>query len=196
MMKRVVLIGDSIRMGYQDTVRQMLEATLGEQNVSVWVPDENGGDSRNVLAHLDDWIFAQQPTVLHINCGLHDIKRPFDAGALTIPLDQYEANVREILDQVVHGPMACQVIWATTTPVNEAWHHARKPFDRFEDDVRDYNAVAVGVAQDLGVPVNDLFALVMGSGRDKYLVPDGVHLTGTGYRLLGQAVADVIGWYL
>jgi lysophospholipase L1-like esterase len=169
--------------------------------VSVWAPDENGGDSRNVLAHLDAWVFAQRPDILHINCGLHDIKRPFDSGELAVPVAHYEANVRQILTRILDGfeqttSSGPQVIWATTTPVNEAWHHARKPFDRFEADVRVYNAVAVRVAGELGVPINDLFTLVMEAGRDQYLVPDGVHFTDAGYRRLGQAVAAKITRYL
>jgi lysophospholipase L1-like esterase len=80
--------------------------------------------------------------------------------------------------------------------VNEVWHHARKPFDRFEADVRAYNAVAVGVARELGVPVNDLFARVMEAGRDPWLLPDGVHFTDAGYRRLGQAVAAKIARHL
>ena len=47
----IVLIGDSIRMGYQDHVASELAG-----RAEVWVPEENGGDSRNVLAHLDQWV--------------------------------------------------------------------------------------------------------------------------------------------
>ena len=48
-MERVILIGDSIRKGYQEIVRQEL---VGE--VEVWGPEENGRDSQNVLNHLDE----------------------------------------------------------------------------------------------------------------------------------------------
>jgi len=46
-MKRAVLIGDSIRKGYQATVGTTLAGAA-----EVWGPDQNGGTSRNVLAHL------------------------------------------------------------------------------------------------------------------------------------------------
>ena len=42
-MKSVILIGDSIRMGYRPTVERL----LGEQ-VELWAPKENGGTSVNV----------------------------------------------------------------------------------------------------------------------------------------------------
>src|SRR4051812_1545412 len=47
---RVVLIGDSIRLGYAPAVAARLTG-----KAVVISPPENGGDSINVLAHLDEW---------------------------------------------------------------------------------------------------------------------------------------------
>jgi hypothetical protein len=69
-MKQIILIGDSIRMGYQPTVQQILA-----DQAQVWGPVENGGNSHNVLTHLDAWVIQRQPDIVHLNCGLHDIKR-------------------------------------------------------------------------------------------------------------------------
>ncbi len=186
MTAKVVLIGDSIRLGYQETVRRELTG-LAE----VWAPEENGETSRNVLAHLPEWVLSQGPTMVHLNCGLHDVKRAPDTNALLVPLEEYRANVRQLLEQVRQGTPAT-VIWATTTPVNEAWHQAQKSFARFNADIRAYNAAAVAIAQALGLPVDDLFTVVMDAGRDRYLSADGVHFTDEGYELLGKVVADVI----
>ena len=71
-MKKLVLIGDSIRMGYQDEVRRQLPT-----EVEIFTPTQNGGDSRNVKSHLKEWVLEQSATVVHLNCGLHDIKREF-----------------------------------------------------------------------------------------------------------------------
>ena len=43
-MKSVILIGDSIRLGYQGVVRQELAGTA-----QVWGPAENGRDSREAI---------------------------------------------------------------------------------------------------------------------------------------------------
>src|SRR5262245_50346095 len=72
---KVVLIGDSIRIGYAPRV---VERLAGKAAV-VSLPD-NGGDSGNVLAHLDDWVIREQPDVVHLNCGLHDLKRSRASG--------------------------------------------------------------------------------------------------------------------
>lgn len=185
-MARVILIGDSIRMGYESVVRRELGG-LAE----VWAPEENGGNSRNVLAHLDEWALARSPDVVHINCGLHDLRREFGSPAHAVPLDEYEANLREILGRLQRETRAI-LIWATTTPVNEAWHHARKEFDRFEADVRAYNEAAARVTQALGIAADDLYGVVTGAGRDNLLLPDGVHFSTEGYEVLGQAVARAI----
>ena len=189
-MQSVILIGDSIRMGYRPTVEQL----LGDR-VQLWAPAENGGTSANVLAHLDEWVLSRRPNILHLNCGLHDLKTDFGATSQAVPLDQYEANLRQIVGRI-EGLGTTQLIWATTTPVNEVWHHARKSFDRFQADVLAYNHVARQVVSAHGVPINDLYQTMMDAGRDEHLAPDGVHFTPAGYMLLGQVVADAIRIYL
>lgn len=185
-MKKVILIGDSIRMGYQQTVREQL-ASLAE----VGWPEMNGFDSRNVLARLDEWARLQQADVVHINAGLHDIKRDRQAGTYQVPLEEYARNVEQILGRLRDGSPA-KVIWATITPVNHTWHRARKPFDRYEADVAAYNAKALEICCSLGIAVNDLCAVMAAAGPDSYICPDGVHFTEAGYELLGREVAKVI----
>ena len=111
-MKTVVLIGDSIRMGYESTVRSKL-VSLAE----VWTPADNGETSAKLLAHLDDWALSRQADIIHFNCGLHDIKREFDQTEAQVPLSDYAANVRSILTQL-RDKTAAAIIWATSTPVS------------------------------------------------------------------------------
>ena len=106
-------------------------------------------------------------------------------------LDEYGANLEAIFERI-QQLTGTTLIWASTTPVNEDWHHKNKPFDRFEADVRAYNQKAAEIAVQFGIPINDLYQVVMDAGRDEYLIPDGVHLSPKGYTLLGNAVADFI----
>jgi lysophospholipase L1-like esterase len=184
--KNVILIGDSIRMGYQPIVQQALRG-----QVEVWAPKKNGGTSANVLAHLEEWVLSRSPDIVHLNCGLHDLKTEFGGDTTAVPLDAYKKNLQAIFGQITRQTTAI-LIWASTTPVNEKWHHQNKPFDRFEADVRAYNDAAAQVAARYGVQIDDLFQVVMNAGRDDHLGQDGVHFTPKGYALLGQSVADVI----
>jgi len=181
----LVLIGDSIRMGYQATVRERLAS------VDIWSPEANGGDSANVLAHLDEWVAAHSPQVVHLNCGLHDIKKPFDSGRAQVGLDEYRRHLREIFDRILST--GARLVWASTTPVDEDLHHRNKGFDRFTADVDAYNSVALDLATAEDVTVNDLHAVIESADRTHLLREDGVHFSEEGSRLLGDAVAEFVG---
>ncbi|MAE65786.1 MAG: hypothetical protein CMJ18_16070 [Phycisphaeraceae bacterium] len=185
-MQQITLIGDSIRRGYENFVHDLLAGRVGMVN-----PEVNGGTSANVLAHLDPWVMAIRPDIVQVNCGLHDISKPFGEDVAAVPLEDYAKNVRSILTRLKTETDAI-VIWAATTPVNQAWHNENKSFDRFEKDVVAYNEVASGIARELDIPINDLFAVVSEAGRDTLLVDDGVHFTPAGYELLGRAVATYL----
>ena len=162
--------------------------------VAVFAPAQNGGTSRNVLAHLDEWVLKQQPDLVHVNCGLHDLKRAFGETP-EVPLEIYRGHVRQILERL-GSRLQGTVVWATTTPVDQELHHRNKAFDRFEADVRAYNKAALDSANACGIPVNDLFAAMCAAEPEHYLLADGVHFTEAGSTLLGKAVSASIKKHL
>ena len=180
----LVLIGDSIRMGYEARVRECLDG------FDICSPEANGGDSANVLAHLDAWVVAHAPRVVHLNCGLHDLKKPFDSDQAQVELDDYRRNLGQIFDQILAA--GARLVWATTTPVDQDLHHRNKGFDRFAADVDRYNAVAAELAAARDLPVNDLYAVIDSADAAPLLLDDGVHFTDHGSRLLGDAVAEFL----
>lgn len=183
----VLIVGDSISMGYTPHVA---DALAGEANV---VHHEgNGGDSRNVLAKLDAWLGAlpAPPMVIHLNCGLHDIKINRQTRAHQVPLSEYERNLRAILARL--GQTGATRMWATTTPVIEHRHRSAKDFDRLNRDVDAFNAAARRLMGEAGIEIDDLHAAVGGAGPASLLTADGVHFTEDGYRTLGGIVAERI----
>ena len=182
---KVVLVGDSIRMGYAPLVAKRLD---GKAIVVSAKP--NGEDSGNVLRNLDEWVIREKPAVVHINAGLHDLK--LKDNAYQVPISQYEKNLKAILERIQKETSA-RIIFATSTPILDALHAQRKAgFDRFEADVRKYNTAAVAVMKTAGVPVNDLHTLVEERGKEKLIGPDGTHYTQEGYEILAAAVTDNI----
>jgi lysophospholipase L1-like esterase len=180
---KVVLIGDSIRMGYAPLVAKRLDG-----KAIVVSPARNGEDSGNVLRNLDEWIIKEQPDVVHINAGLHDLK--LKDGSYQVPLVEYEKNLKTILARIRKETKA-KIIFATTTPILDDLHAQRKAsFDRLEADVQKYNAVAVSLMKQAGVPINDLHKLVESRGREKLIGGDGTHYTPEGYAVLAAAVTD------
>ncbi len=186
LMKKYFLIGDSIRLGYQGTVKEELQDVA-----ELWSPDINGGSSEKLKANLESWIFEHPADLIHINCGLHDLRKEFDCPDSSVSLAQYGENLRWIFD-LLSTKTAAKIIWANTTPVNQEWHHQNKGFDRFLDDVIAYNTLAGTVAAEFNIEVNPLYSVVESAGRDNILLPDGVHYTPEGYEYLGKHVAAFI----
>lgn len=189
-MKSVVLIGDSIRIGYQETVKEILA-----EQAEVWAPGENGGTSRKVMSHLDEWIIQRKPDLIHLNCGLHDLRREPEHSDTFIPAEEYRENLRKTFAHI-RKSLDSVLIFALTTPVNQEKHHKNKPFDRFEADVEKFNRAAAQTAEEFDVPVNDLCTCIETHGKDTYLQDDGVHFTEQGYLILAKAVAEFLSPYL
>jgi lysophospholipase L1-like esterase len=180
---KVLIVGDSISMGYFPHA----SAAAGER-AELLRHDGNGGDSANVLAHLDGWLeqFADARLV-HLNCGLHDIKRDRPGGEHQVPIGRYRENLSAIFERLLSAGR--NVVWATTTPVIDKHHAAARDFDRHEADVLAYNAAAAEVVSSAGAGIDDLHAVVERAGLVKCLAADGVHMSDAGYRALGRAVA-------
>lgn len=102
-MPKLVLVGDSIRMGYQKTVRGELSDWA-----EVWGPEQNGGTSENGLAHLDEWAITRAPDLLHVNCGLHDLRKDCGKDAPAVALGRNADKVRSILSRFDYESM---VFW-------------------------------------------------------------------------------------
>lgn len=182
---KVLIIGDSISMGY---TRHAVSA-VGE-SLELVRHDGNGGDSSNVLSHLPQWLERfHDAELVHVNCGLHDIKRSRPDGSYQVPLEKYRENLSSIADMLKSAGR--NVLWAATTPVMDEMHAARgSDFDRYQQDVLTYNQAAAEIMSEAGVSINDLHAVVQDAGIETCLGQDGVHMTEWGYVTLGRAVAD------
>jgi lysophospholipase L1-like esterase len=190
----VLLLGDSISIGYTRTVRQLL---AGKANVFRPVNTngtaENCSDTGYGLANLDRWL-ALQPKwqVIHFNWGLHDLKHMQAGKPSSDPaapalrsVEDYRANLEKIVARLQRT--GARLIFATTTPVPVG---ANQPFRQPEAPPR-YNATAVAVMQTAGVRVNDLFAFAA-SELSRWQQPRNVHFTEAGSEQLARQVAAAI----
>lgn len=183
---RVLLIGDSISMGYTLGVRAQL---AGKANVHR--PPENCGDTARGVKSVDQWLGAGKWDVIHFNFGLHDLKYLDTAGQLAPPdkgrqvasLAEYEANLRKIVARLQQT--GAKIIFAMTTPVPAG------TTGRIEDDSIRYNAVAARVMKDQGVAINDLHAFVK-PRQAELQRPANVHFSDTGSAQLATVVVGQI----
>jgi hypothetical protein len=176
---RVLLIGDSISIYYTPEVRRLLQ---GRANLHR-VPD-NGRSTRHGLEHLEAWLGGDRWAVIHCNFGLHDIAQT-SAGAPQVPIQEYAANLGQILSRLQET--GARLVWATTTPVPEGSGNRR------EADALDYNLVAGDLMTAAHVPINDLHAFIA-AREDLYrlALPANVHFRAEGSVVLGGEVAGAI----
>jgi acyl-CoA thioesterase-1 len=176
---RVLIIGDSISMGYTLPVRKLL---AGKANVHR-IPTNGGPTSRGV-ASLKNWLGEGKWDVIHFNWGLHDLKRMPD-GKHQVPIEDYEKNLRTLVAQMKET--GAKLIWCSTTPVPEG---DLKP-PRSNDDVIKYNEVAAKVMAENGIEIDDLYAFALPQLKDIQR-PANVHFTSKGSDELAKQVAGVI----
>jgi lysophospholipase L1-like esterase len=124
---KVVLIGDSIKDDYEALVAKQLAG-----KAIVVSPAASGGDSGQVLAHMEEWLSREKPAVVHLNCGLDDLKRVNGSKPRQVELAQYESNLRQIVARL-RREVSIAVVFANTTPVLDG---------ATEADVKLYNAAA------------------------------------------------------
>ena len=176
---RVLLIGDSISMGYTIPVQKLLE---GKANVHR-IPT-NGGPTVNGTAHLKEWLGDSKWDVIHFNWGLHDVRYMPD-GTRQVSPEDYEKNLRSLVAAL--KATGAKLIWCSTTPVVEG---TANPV-RKNEDVLAYNTIAKKVMDENGIQIDDLYAFALPQ-LSTIQLPKNVHYNATGYSTLAEQVVKTI----
>lgn len=178
---RVLLIGDSISIGYTPAVRKALDGVA-----NVLRPPLNTGWTARGLDQFERIVGPRPWDVIHFNFGLHDLKvmnGDFANPEYQVPLEAYEANLERLVAQLL--PRTRKLIWCTTTPVPE------NSAGRIAADEIRYNAAAARVMAKHQIPIHDLHRHII-SHLSEYQRPANVHFNKEGYDFLGERVAESI----
>jgi acyl-CoA thioesterase-1 len=183
---RVLLIGDSISIGYTVPVR---EALRGKANVHR--PMTNCGPTTRGVQSIDQWLSDGKWDVIHFNFGLHDLKYVDDAGKNAPPDKghpqvserEYEKNLETIVARL--KKTGAKLIFATTTPVPPGADA------RIKGDEQKYNAVARRVMTKNGATIDDLYAFAEPRLAEIQL-PANVHFKPEGSKQLAEQVAGSV----
>ncbi|HUT90122.1 MAG TPA: SGNH/GDSL hydrolase family protein [Thermoguttaceae bacterium] len=174
---RVLLIGDSISIGYTLATR---EALAGKANVHR--APTNCGPTIRGLEEIDKWLGDGRWDVIHFNWGLHDLRK--SEGKHQVPIDEYEKNLRELVGRM--KKTGATLVWCSTTPVPEGCSPPRT-----NEDVVAYNAVAKKIMDAEGIAIDDLYPFALAQ-LDKIQRPANVHFTPEGSAVLAKQVAAAI----
>ncbi len=186
----VLLIGDSISIGYTVDVRKNLKG-----KADVFRIPTNGQASDFGLQNLDKWLGDRKWDVIHFNWGLWDIcyrnpdskeqgHRDKVNGKLSVTPEQYRDNLEEIVARLKQT--GAELIWCATTPVPEG-EAGRKVGDEI-----DYNRIAAEIMAKHGVATNDLHAHALEKLPGISLKKGDVHFTAAGNAHLAKKVAESV----
>lgn len=201
-MKNVLLVGDSIRLGYEKKVAELLGP-----NVKVYSPDENCRFTKYALWGMFAWMEAMgnpKIDVGHFNAGIWDLHRCTADGQLFSSLEEYGRDIKRLAIQM--KSYTDQVIFANIIPGGKGLDEGAKlnalintnsdfvkvylcdTMSNWNKDVVAYNKKSEAVMAEMGIPVNDMYSAIL-ADTEKYISEDGIHPTEEGYDLLAQLTA-------
>lgn len=200
---RILLVGDSISVGYGDMVQKRMPGWhVDRLNTS------EGVHHPNFLRLLEIALGRYPYRIVHINNGIH-------LHGQTV--EEYGRNLSAVLDGIRRISPGTEIIFATTTPLSrslsadELEHFDPQHFsmgDRLplgealekggywvtdeeaSDIYRQLNEEAKRICRNKGIPVDDLYGLCVEENLQK---SDGVHFQEEGYRRLADRVAGSLG---
>lgn len=174
---RVLLIGDSIMNGYSPFV---VEALRGKANVGRLVAFGMIGGNDTSAAAFCEKLKDGDYALVHYNDGLHSLPP-------RITDEQFGTGLSAMLKHL--KTITPHVIWATTTPAPDR-NNTLGP-ESHNGTVITRNEMSKTIAAAAGIPVNDLYALVIDE-RETLQGFANLHFTPEGSKRMGRQIVQLI----
>lgn len=180
---KVLIIGDSISLGYTPYVQEILqdEATVVHHK-------GNAQYTGNGLLKIDKWLGDDHWDVIHVNFGLWDLYGWQYMDTLRTP-ETYGANLDVLITRLEQT--GAEIIWATTTPVCPGPERTCNLVIDKKTEKR-FRRAALKVMRKHSIEVNDLYKCIHPFMNDHSLGKNNVHFTKNGYRILAAQVSESI----
>ena len=180
-MKKIVLLGDSIRLyGYGTKVPALLGGDF-----LVWQPEDNCRFAKYCTRiAFSEYQNIKDADVIHFNAGLWDVSDETADGQPFTTIDDYEKQMIRLAKYLLS--ITPNVIFATTTPCKPG-HECNR-----NEVIREYNSRIVPIFKNMGIKINDLYSLVE-ENIDSYIRDDDkIHLTEIGIDGCAKQVVEHI----
>ena len=179
-MKKILLLGDSIRMGYERYVKEALDGVAevyGQQGTCAF--------SQYMLRWVSEWKnkenYPDDTDLVHWNVGLWDVLRILGDDTFTTP-DYYAYTLERLVKRLrTLFPKAKQVFALSTAVVEKDY---TPPYQRYNADIEKFNEIAVKTLRPFNVAINDLYSITENavpscrSDMTHFYTPDGIRLIG------------------
>lgn len=187
----IFLIGDSIRQGYCETVKNELTDTA-----EVFYFKDNCRSSQYIIFNMKKWagLFDDPALVdlVQFNCGHWDIAHWNRHELPLTSISEYERNLQIIIDNLRRFFPRARLVFATTSPMNPS--NEKGANVRTDEEIDAYNAIARDVMARNDISVNDINAFVRPWGSECFR--DYCHLTADSFAELGKYVAEQLRKYV
>ena len=187
-MKKILLLGDSIRLGYERYVKEMFDG-----KAKVYSPgDVNCGMAQFMQRWLNEWKrrenFPDDMDIVHWNAGLWDVLRICGDDTLSSPAFYAETLARIHKRIRLLFPKA-KIVFALSTWVQEDLY--RGEYQRYNKDIELFNELAIKTLQPLGEEFDDLYLVTKNAPKECF--SDMTHFnTVAGIKLVGNKVVDCL----
>ena len=170
---RVLLIGDSITLGYQEKVRELLKGVCYVDYVATSYAIDTKMYNQLVSTFMADSNYA----LIHFNHGLHGIH---------LSKKSYKSRVNKLLSKT---DTDVKWILANSTIV---YREGNKRLNGvWMKRVRERNAAMQELAEEKGCAIDDLYTVSVAIPKE-YRNLDGTHYLAEGYEILAKAIAECI----
>ncbi|MDD4690036.1 MAG: hypothetical protein PHE51_09860 [Eubacteriales bacterium] len=160
-MKKILLIGDSIRGGYDKYVKLSFDGVA-----QVYYPSENCRFTTYIIRNIFEWkndiCCGDDVDLVHWNAGLWDDLIVLD-GKHHVSIDVYKENIERICNLIKILFPKAKMIFATSTPVQEELF---VDYKRYNKDTEEYNAAAIDIIKKYGGEINDLYGLLKDAPKE------------------------------
>lgn len=177
---RVLFFGDSITAGYGLEKSQAFPALIQDKIDSLnWnVEIINGGLSGETSAgglRRIDWMLQKPIDIFVLELGAND-------GLRGVSTKETSQNLKKILDKVrAKNPNATLIVAGMQVPPNLGQDYTKAFSSIFADVAKEKKTVLIP------------FILEKVAGNPKLNLPDGIHPTAIGHRLVSQTVWEYVG---
>ena len=179
---RVLILGDSISIGYTPRIRKSLD---GKANVHR--PKTNCRWSAFGDQKITEWVGNEKWDLIHFNFGLWDWYG-WSQDTKATP-ESYSKSLNSIVEKLKKSE--AKLVFALTTPPCLGLERNAK-IKISKTRAQEFNRAALKVMKKHGVVVNDLYSLIENERKKYQLGENDVHYNEAGRDLLAAQVTKII----
>lgn len=174
---KVLMIGDSISAGYRSIVNELLDDSLSITAYSTSKAVDNPWFTSELELNVKQGGFNY--SIVTLNNGLHGFH---------LNTAEYEKGMRRLISAVQAILPDAKLYLVLSTPITK--YAERDKLDEKNQTVIERNNVVLRIADELNLPVIDLYSTVLGEAELRE--DDGYHYNHAGYKKIAAKIVEEI----